>query len=720
MRELHKYTYEISELLESKVFNNIKDIKCLEEEDNYELSIIMNTINIKIITNFNNYMYVKSNDFDTNELNLHIVYKSIYKSIFKTLYFIDEYKLIPENIVNIKSIQENIKDNYNFYNKIEEKVKYYIDFSLYENIINNLKKPINNLRIPINLLLNGNQINKRIINEIKKFNTNFDFLHYIKILDDLYTLEANLFLDNNIIVKIKIILNSELYPFYPPSLEIISPQVSIILYLSIINLNIIKINNWNCTMSLEWLLTNLATKLNPIIVNYINQNEYSNLELNIIKINNILNESISCINFDIIKKVNTENINYWKSGTGYGNSLDKDNWNINDYIKEKEIKNIEISNYLEEINNLITNDNLIKVNDLLNSILNITSNLTLLEVNNLNNVLDKILKLLSKIITFDNFKLCIKNDFIKKLVNNLNCIYSEINTMLTLDDKVLETNELYQNIYNVYQIYNDLVENEQQDNNIISNENTYCEIMSKYQFEMIDFDSSHLYNSEKLVKIDSQTIKRIISEISSLKNNLPINYNSTIWVRFSKTNLNIFSFLIAGPEKTPYHNGLFEFHACFPNGYPNSEPKVLLKTTGGGSVRFNPNLYANGKVCLSLLGTWNSSNESETWNSKTSTILQVLISIQSLIFVDDPYFNEPGYEKTIGTIEGNKSSEHYNNNIKKETLKWAIINQLKNPSLGYEEVIKNHFKIKKDEIIKLYSKYKELTEELNILIDELN
>ena len=35
---------------------------------------------------------------------------------------------------------------------------------------------------------------------------------------------------------------------------------------------------------------------------------------------------------------------------------------------------------------------------------------------------------------------------------------------------------------------------------------------------------------------------------------------------------------------------------------PISSPRVKLLTTGGGQVRFNPNLYANGKVCLSLLG----------------------------------------------------------------------------------------------------------------------
>jgi len=65
---------------------------------------------------------------------------------------------------------------------------------------------------------------------------------------------------------------------------------------------------------------------------------------------------------------------------------------------------------------------------------------------------------------------------------------------------------------------------------------------------------------------------------------------------------------------------------------------VLLKTTGGGRFRFNPNLYNCGKVCLSLLGTW-SGGQGESWNADASTTFQVLISIQSLILVDEPYFN---------------------------------------------------------------------------------
>ena len=50
-------------------------------------------------------------------------------------------------------------------------------------------------------------------------------------------------------------------------------------------------------------------------------------------------------------------------------------------------------------------------------------------------------------------------------------------------------------------------------------------------------------------------------------------------------------------------------------------------------------LYANGKVCLSLLGTWHGGSRAEEWTD-TSTLLQVFVSIQALIFVKYPAWNE--------------------------------------------------------------------------------
>jgi baculoviral IAP repeat-containing protein 6 len=150
--------------------------------------------------------------------------------------------------------------------------------------------------------------------------------------------------------------------------------------------------------------------------------------------------------------------------------------------------------------------------------------------------------------------------------------------------------------------------------------------------------------------------------------------------------------------------GAFQFDIYCPPDYPKVPPLVNLQTTGGGSVRFNPNLYNCGKVCLSLLGTWKGA-ENEKWNAKTSTLLQVFISIQSLILVEEPYFNEPGYETEIGKPSGIQHSREYNEVIRVATMKWAMLEQLKKPSPGFEEVITTHFKLKRNEILKQCSEW---------------
>ena len=53
---------------------------------------------------------------------------------------------------------------------------------------------------------------------------------------------------------------------------------------------------------------------------------------------------------------------------------------------------------------------------------------------------------------------------------------------------------------------------------------------------------------------------------------------------------------MTGPADTPYANGCFEFDVYFPVDYPNSPPLINLETTGNHTVRFNPNLYNDGKV----------------------------------------------------------------------------------------------------------------------------
>ena len=123
--------------------------------------------------------------------------------------------------------------------------------------------------------------------------------------------------------------------------------------------------------------------------------------------------------------------------------------------------------------------------------------------------------------------------------------------------------------------------------------------------------------------------------------------------------------LIVGPKGTPYENGFFYFLITYPEKYPLVPPKVKLMTTGNGTVRFNPNLYACGKVCLSIIGTWSGPG----WTSVMTT-KSVLISIQSLM-CEKPFFNEPGYEKQEQRYKA--ESEKYNQRIVYEKLRVAVV-----------------------------------------------
>jgi baculoviral IAP repeat-containing protein 6 len=60
-----------------------------------------------------------------------------------------------------------------------------------------------------------------------------------------------------------------------------------------------------------------------------------------------------------------------------------------------------------------------------------------------------------------------------------------------------------------------------------------------------------------------------------------------------------------------------------------------------------------------LLGTWHGGDASEKWDPGKSNLLQVLLSIQGMILIPDPMFNEPGYETIKGTSDGNVGVTSY-------------------------------------------------------------
>ncbi|XP_067844789.1 baculoviral IAP repeat-containing protein 6 [Heptranchias perlo] len=243
-------------------------------------------------------------------------------------------------------------------------------------------------------------------------------------------------------------------------------------------------------------------------------------------------------------------------------------------------------------------------------------------------------------------------------------------------------------------------------------EEKYVAAMKKLQFDTAEmvtedddgklmFKVNYHYMSQVKNASDANSAaraRRLAQEAVTLSTSLPLSSSSSVFVRCDEERLDIMKVLITGPSDTPYANGCFEFDVYFPQDYPNSPPLVNLETTGGHSVRFNPNLYNDGKVCLSILNTWHGRPE-EKWNPQTSSFLQVLVSIQSLILVAEPYFNEPGYERSRGTPSGTQSSREYDGNIRQATVKWAMLEQIRNPSPCFKEVIHKHFYLKRAEVM---------------------
>lgn len=161
-----------------------------------------------------------------------------------------------------------------------------------------------------------------------------------------------------------------------------------------------------------------------------------------------------------------------------------------------------------------------------------------------------------------------------------------------------------------------------------------------------------------------------------------------IYVVACSGRVDLMSVLITGPPGTPYQDAVFIFDVQLPPEFPQQPPLVHYLSHG---QRINPNLYENGKVCLSLLGTWTGHQSCELWNPDTSTVLQILLSIQALVLCEMPYFNEAGYDKQLGTVEGAHHARRYNEGALLLTIK-AMTTTLQHLSPPFERLTRLHFR----------------------------
>ena len=136
--------------------------------------------------------------------------------------------------------------------------------------------------------------------------------------------------------------------------------------------------------------------------------------------------------------------------------------------------------------------------------------------------------------------------------------------------------------------------------------------------------------------LSADLMRRVTKEHKIMQSSLP----DGIFVRTWESRLDLLRVLIIGPSDTPYEFAPFVVDLHLGLAFPTSSPDAFFHSWTGGSGRINPNLYEDGKICLSLLGTWNADERNEEWSSKRSTVLQVLVSLMGLVLVKEPYYSK--------------------------------------------------------------------------------
>lgn len=155
--------------------------------------------------------------------------------------------------------------------------------------------------------------------------------------------------------------------------------------------------------------------------------------------------------------------------------------------------------------------------------------------------------------------------------------------------------------------------------------------------------------------ISRDTVKRLLKDIKEITQN-PLSNHGIYYVHDDEDMLKGYA-LIIGPPDTPYFGGYYFFNIKYPQDYPYSLPTVKY-CTNRNNIRFHPNLYTDGKVCISILNTW----RGEQWSS-CQNISSLLLSLFTL-FTENPLLREPGVKNTHTDVEiYNKIIEYANIDI---------------------------------------------------------
>ena len=187
--------------------------------------------------------------------------------------------------------------------------------------------------------------------------------------------------------------------------------------------------------------------------------------------------------------------------------------------------------------------------------------------------------------------------------------------------------------------------------------------------------------------VSKQTIARLLKDIKQIIK-APLHDNGIYYLHDDADMLKGYA-MIVGPEDTPYFGGYYFFELKFPTDYPHTPPQVTY-WTNGDNIRFNPNLYKCGKVCVSLLNTW----RGEQWTS-CQTISSVLLTLCTLL-CKDPLLNEPGVTTSHADFK------NYTEIIEYENINIAVCNIINKIPVYYVKFFDKFYSIAVEHFLKNY------------------
>jgi ubiquitin-protein ligase len=196
--------------------------------------------------------------------------------------------------------------------------------------------------------------------------------------------------------------------------------------------------------------------------------------------------------------------------------------------------------------------------------------------------------------------------------------------------------------------------------------------------------------------ITKETITRLLKDVKDIMKG-PLTNDGIYYVHDDENMLKGYA-LIVGPEDTPYFSGFYFFEIFYPTDYPHSPP-VVHYCTNAEHIRFNPNLYTNKKVCISLLNTW----RGEQWTSCQS-IKTLLLTLCTLL-CKDPLLNEPGVHR------GDKDFEKYTRIIEYKNVDIAILQMITKKVGVFPEKFQIFYPVMKDVFLKNKESIKAFLEE---------